>query len=166
MRHNILFKFLPVLLALLLAQVAGTQGADLNPFQEHNEELRGAILMVENNMLFMERNAVSYKFAVNTETRITVGSQMANLEALAARTGQPATVKFRVTREGNVAQEVAVVGGMNFSWMERMMKGMPGMPGMNGMQGKHGMMQEMQDRKGMQGMKEMPETCPLWGGTS
>jgi hypothetical protein len=145
MRHLSGFKFLFVLLAVLLVQTGRTQGTDVNPFQEHSEELRGTILMVENNMLFMERNGVSYSVAVNPETRITIGSQVANLEALMLRKGQPVTVQFRVTREGNVAQEVAVAGGMNFPWRGRGM--------MHGMQGMHG-------------MQEVPGPCPMWGGTS
>ena len=135
MRHKSGFKFLLVLLAVLLVQTGRTQGTDVTVFREHSDELRGAILMVENNTLFMERNAVSYSFAVNSDTRITIGRWPANLEDLVARKGQPATVKFRVTREGNLAQEVAVRGGMDLHWRGR-------------------------------GMMEMPETCPMWEGTS
>jgi hypothetical protein len=135
MRHMSGFKFLFVLLAVLLVQTGRTQGTDVTVFREHTDELRGAILMVENNTLFMESNAISYSFAVNADTRITVGRHPANLEDLETRKGYPATVKFLVTRKGNMAQEVAVGGGMNLHWRGR-------------------------------GMMEMPETCPMWEGTS
>ena len=142
MRQKSGFTFFVVLLAVLLVQTGRTQGTDVTPFQEQTDELRGAILMVENNTLFLERNGIPYSFAVSAATQITIGSQPANLEALEARKGQMVTVKFRVTREGNLAQEIAVMGGTNLSWRGRRM-----MHGMHGMYG-------------------MPETCPMRGGTS
>jgi hypothetical protein len=138
MRHSG-FKFLLVFLAVLLVQTARTQEADVVPFQEQTDGLLGTILLVENNMLFMERNAIPYSFNVTSDTRITVGSHPANLEDLGVRKGHPVLVKFLVTRKGNIAQEIAVGRGMHFPWMGRGM---------------------------MHGMHGMPETCPMWGGTS
>jgi hypothetical protein len=142
MRHKSKFTFL-LLLAVLFVQTARTQGTDVIPFQEQTEELLGAILMVENKVLFMERNAIPYSFTVTSDTRITVGSHPANLEDLEVRKGHPVTVKFLVTRNGNIAQEIAVGHGMRFPWMGRGMgRGM------------------------MHGMLGMPATCPMWPGTS
>lgn len=124
MRHKSRWIFLFGLLAVLLVQTARAQGTEVVPFQEQTDQMQGAILMVENNVLYLERNGIPYTFNVNAATHIMVGSQPANLEALAARKGQMATVKFRVTRKGNMAQEVAL-GGTGLSWMHQgMMQGM------------------------------------------
>jgi hypothetical protein len=104
--------------------------------------------MVEDNRLFMERNGISYSFVVDPGTRITIGRHAANLEDLTARKGQHVVVKFRVTPDGNMAQEIAVMGGINLSWRER------------------GTMHEMHGMHGAHGMRAMPETCPMRGGTS
>lgn len=95
---------------LLLARAAGAQAPDVVPFQEQNEQLQGAIYIVEpqNNLLIVEKNSIPYSFRTTTATRITVGAQRGNLEDLAARKGQRVTVSFRVTRDGNMAQEIIV----------------------------------------------------------
>lgn len=144
MRRTTAVLFLAGLLALLLIETARTQGTDVVPFPNRTEEMRGMVTMVENNMLFMERNGVSYAFHVSEMTKITVGRQVANLEALMARKGQPVMVKFRATSQGNMAEEIAVMPGMNLSMQERWRGS--------------GMMHGMQH--GMHG------TCPMWGGTS
>jgi len=150
MRHTSGLKLLLGLLAVLFVQTARTQGTDVVPFREQADEMQGAILMVENNMLFVERYAIPYRFNVNADTRITVGRHAANLEDLQARKGHAVTVKFLVTRTGNMAQEVAV-GGMHFPGRGRGMM--------------HGML-EMHEMHEMHEMKGMPETCPMWDGPS
>ena len=141
MRRKTVVPFLVGLLALLLIQTARTQGTDV-PFPNRTEEIRGVVTMVENNMLFMEANGVSYAFHVNEMTKVTVGNVVANLEALMARKGQPVMVKFRATSDGNMAEEIAVMPGMSLSMRER------------GGRMMHGM------HHGMHG------TCPMRGGTS
>ena len=145
MRRKTAVAFLVGLLALLVIQTARTQGTDVVPFQQTTEQMHGMVMMVENNMLFMERNGVSYAFHVNEMTKITVGRTVANLEALAARKGQPVMVKFRATQDGNMAEEIAVMPGMNLSMRERFRGSGMMMHGMH-----HG----------------MHETCPMSGGTS
>jgi hypothetical protein len=114
MRNKSAFTLLLGLLAVLFVQTVRAQETVV-PFQEENDELQGTILMVENNVLFMERNGIPYSFYVDAATKITVGSQPANLEDLAARKGQAVTVKFRVTRNGNRAEEIALPGGGSLS---------------------------------------------------
>ncbi|MBI1955295.1 MAG: hypothetical protein HYS38_02775, partial [Acidobacteria bacterium] len=97
-------------LVLLLAQAAGAQEEDIVKFREQNAELQGAIFMVEpqNNLLIVEKNSIPYSFQVTSATRVMVSNQKTNLENLAARKGQGVTIKFRVTRKGNLAQEIVV----------------------------------------------------------
>ena len=120
MRHKLGFGFLFVTFVFLLLAGAQTAGS----FQEHDEELSGVISMVEpqENLLIVERTSIPYSFKITADTRITVGMRHwpANLEDLEARKGHWATVKFRVTRDGNMAKEIAVGRGPTvFSQMER-----------------------------------------------
>jgi hypothetical protein len=97
------------------------------PFKEQSEEIQGAIYMVEpeSGLVFLERNSVTYCFKVSPATRMTVNNQVGNLEALAARKGQVATVKFQITRNGNLAQEITVAAEPPMSTEDRMMMPMP-----------------------------------------
>lgn len=114
MRHRIQFALLLVASLWSFSQVAGAQSTGVNPFQEHDEELSGTIWMVQpqDNLLIVQRNSVPYSFRITAETRIMVGMRNlpANLEDLEPRKGHWATLKFRVTRDGNVAEEVRVGG--------------------------------------------------------
>jgi hypothetical protein len=109
-------QFAVLLIAFLwsFSQVAGAQGTGVNPFQEHDEELSGAIWMVEpnDNLLILERNSIPYKFVITPETQVTMGmrNRLATLEDLAARKEHWATVRFTVTHEGNIAKEIHVGG--------------------------------------------------------
>ena len=113
MRHTVGFGVLVVVLAWWFTQTAGAQGTHVVPFQEQDDELQGTILIVEpqNNLLIVGKNSIPYSFKIATATRITVSNRPANLEDLEARKGQRITVMFRVTRNGNIAQEILVPGG-------------------------------------------------------
>ena len=110
MKYKIGFVLLLGAFVLFLARTASAQGTDVVPFQEQNEELQGTVYIVEpqNNLLIVERNSIPYSFKTTATTRITVGNQRGALEDLAARKGQRVTVKFRITRDGNMAQEITV----------------------------------------------------------
>jgi hypothetical protein len=107
MKRGILGGFLVTMFAFLLGQLAWTQGADV-PFREQDEQLQGRIHLVvpENNLLFVEKNSITYSFKTSNATRILVNNQASNLEALAARRGSAVTVRFRVKRDGNLDQEI------------------------------------------------------------
>ena len=64
-------------------------------------------------LLILERNSIPYSFKITAETRITVGMRKwpAIPEDLEVRKGHWATVKFRVTGDGNIAQEISVRRG-------------------------------------------------------
>jgi hypothetical protein len=108
MNYKIGFVFLLGAFVLFLARTANAQGTDVVPFQEQNEELQGTIYIVEpqNNLLIVERNSIPYSFKATATTRVTVSNQRGSLEDLAARKGQQVTVRFRITRGGNMAQEI------------------------------------------------------------
>ena len=110
MKYKTGFVFLLGAFVLFLARTANAQGTDVVPFQEQTEELQGAIYIVEpqNNLLIVERNSIPYSFKATATTRVTVSNQRGNLEDLAARKGQRITVRFRITRGGNMAQEIIV----------------------------------------------------------
>lgn len=110
MRHKILSGLLVSVFIFLLGQSAIAQGTDVVPFREQTDQLQGQIYLVvpENNLLIVEKNSVTYSFRITAVTRILVNTQRGNLEALGVRKGQGVTVKFRVTRNGNMAQEISV----------------------------------------------------------
>jgi hypothetical protein len=140
MRRTIGFGFLFVV--LMYIQMAAAQVNSTESFKEHDEELSGVVSMVypQENLLIVEKNSIPYNFRITADTRITVGMRMwaANLEDLEARKGQWATVKFRVTRDGNMAKEVAVRRGPPF--FSRM--------------------------EGSGSSSAMPWRCPMFGGPS
>jgi hypothetical protein len=108
MRHKI--ALIGGLLLLTVAQIAIAQQEKVVPFQEHDEELQGTIYMTEpeSGLLILEKNSIRYSFKITPASHIVVNSQPGNLESLVARKGQRATVRFRVTRNGNIIQEIAV----------------------------------------------------------
>lgn len=110
MRHKIILGFLVGSFVLLLGQAIQAQGTDVVPFRVQNDQLQGQIYLVvpENNLLFVQKNSTPYSFKITPATRIMIGNQKGNLEGLAARKGQAVTVKFRVTRDGNMAQEISL----------------------------------------------------------
>ena len=75
-----------------------------------NGELQGRVSLVraDDKVLIAERNSVPYSFKITSATQITLTNQGASLEDLAARKGQNVTVRFRVTRNGNLAREIVM----------------------------------------------------------
>jgi hypothetical protein len=98
----------------LMVGAAAAQEDSADIFREHNAELLGQIYLVEpaQSVLVVEKDAIPYSFYTNSDTFIIVNERRGDLEELAFRRGQVVSVKFRVTRRGNIAREIVVPFGI------------------------------------------------------
>ena len=110
MRYKLKCALLVAVGVFLMVRLAAAQKDSVVPFREHNEELLGQIYLVEptERLLVVEKESIPYSFYTNSDTRIIVYNRTGDLEELAFLGGRVISVKFRVTRRGNIAREIVV----------------------------------------------------------
>ncbi|MBI4443643.1 MAG: hypothetical protein HY649_09755 [Acidobacteria bacterium] len=98
-------------LMLVIVRGAALEEGNALRYQELTGELRVQLTLVQpdTNVLIAENNLVPYRFQITPDTRITIGNQKATLEDLAERRGQPVTIRYRSTRNGNIASQISLL---------------------------------------------------------